>query len=164
MAYLLDRKPHHSFLLVACFSNHQSCCSHPFQNPTTTVPLLFGQYAERYRERPGGFTRIHKFGHRQGDHAPHAILELCDSPRDLKFEMVARAVGRETVQRWIKTGGKPGSQYMNESSGIMDKPWIRETTKVNYGQLMKYASEERKVEFENRAIKWAVCISFLSPF
>jgi len=124
-------------------------------NANKTLPLLFGQYAERYKSRPGGYTRIHKFGHRQGDHAPHAILELCDNPRDIKFEIVARAVGRETVQRWLKTGGKARADHPEESNSIVDKPWIRETTKVNFQQLMKFANEERKAEFENRAIHWA---------
>ncbi|KAG8891179.1 hypothetical protein FRB99_003800 [Tulasnella sp. 403] len=69
--------------------------------------------------------------------------------------MVARSVGRETVQRWLKTGGKAPADHPTDTSSILDKPWIRETTKVNYQQLMKYATEERKVEFENKAIDWA---------
>jgi len=124
-------------------------------NGNKTLPLLFGQYAERYILRPGGYTRIHKFGHRKGDHAPHAILELCDNPRDIKFEIIARSVGRETVQRWLKTGGKTRADQSEEFGSILDKPWIRETTKINYQQLIKYATPQRKVEFENRAIDWA---------
>lgn len=38
----------------------------------------------------------------------------------------------------------------------MDKPWIRDTTKINYQQLMKYATDARKTEFESKAINWAV--------
>ncbi|KAG9007295.1 hypothetical protein FRB94_014510 [Tulasnella sp. JGI-2019a] len=124
-------------------------------NSDKTLPLLFGRYAERYKTRPGGYTRIHKFGHRKGDHAPHAILELCDNPRDIKFEIVARSVGRETVQRWLKTGGKARADQPEESNSLMDKPWIRETTKINYQQLMKFATDERKTAFESRAIHWA---------
>ena len=47
---------------------------------------LFGPIAKRYAERVGGYTRIHKFGNRPGDNAPHAILELVDNPHDIKFE------------------------------------------------------------------------------
>ena len=34
--------------------------------------------AERYRTRPGGYTRIIKAGYRYGDNAPMAIIELVD--------------------------------------------------------------------------------------
>ena len=39
---------------------------------------LFGELAERYRERPGGYTRVIKLGHRHGDAAPVSIIELVD--------------------------------------------------------------------------------------
>ena len=37
---------------------------------------LFGELAERYRERPGGYTRIIKVGRRLGDGADMSIIEL----------------------------------------------------------------------------------------
>lgn len=61
----------------------------------TLIPKLFGRLAHRYAHRPGGYTRIHKFGNRHGDNAPYAILELVDNPHDLRFDMTARAVGWE---------------------------------------------------------------------
>ncbi len=42
------------------------------------VHKLFTSLAERYRERPGGYTRIVKTGYRKGDGAPMVILELVD--------------------------------------------------------------------------------------
>ena len=39
---------------------------------------LFGELAERYRDRPGGYTRILKVDHRVGDAAPLSIIELVD--------------------------------------------------------------------------------------
>jgi large subunit ribosomal protein L17 len=43
--------------------------------------LVFGEYAERYKERPGGYTRVLKVGVRSGDNAPMAVIELVDHPR-----------------------------------------------------------------------------------
>ena len=42
----------------------------------TALQKLFGEIAERYSERQGGYTRIYKKGQRRGDGAPVVIIEL----------------------------------------------------------------------------------------
>lgn len=39
---------------------------------------LFGEIGPRYIERPGGYTRVRLLGHRAGDAADMAIIELVD--------------------------------------------------------------------------------------
>ncbi len=41
---------------------------------------LFDELADRYRTRPGGYTRIIKVGNRVGECAPVSIIELVDRP------------------------------------------------------------------------------------
>ena len=45
-------------------------------NDKDALERLFGEYAERYKQRPGGYTRILKAGFRSGDDAPMAMIEL----------------------------------------------------------------------------------------
>ena len=40
------------------------------------VEKLFSELAQRYMERPGGYTRIIKLGYRRGDNAPVSLVEL----------------------------------------------------------------------------------------
>ena len=46
----------------------------------TIVKKVFDELAPRYRDRPGGYTRIMKIGFRHGDNAPEVIMELVDHP------------------------------------------------------------------------------------
>jgi len=45
-----------------------------------SVTKLFADLGPRYKERPGGYTRILKMGFRVGDNAPMALVELVDRP------------------------------------------------------------------------------------
>ncbi|KAG9094688.1 hypothetical protein FS749_012005 [Ceratobasidium sp. UAMH 11750] len=109
------------------------------KNPHTLLPKLFTTYKTRYASRPGGYTRIHKFGHRQGDHAPHAILELVDGPRDLGFQLAARAVGRETAAGFV----------VGEERGL------RERTKLAVDKALKFRGQEGRERLERLASEYA---------
>ena len=49
------------------------------RNPNYVLPRLFEVIAPRYKNRPGGYTRITKIGARRGDAAPMVLLELLDA-------------------------------------------------------------------------------------
>ncbi|MEN8236724.1 MAG: 50S ribosomal protein L17 [Pseudomonadota bacterium] len=42
------------------------------------IKKLMGPLAERFKIRPGGYTRIVKAGNRQGDNAPMAVIQFVD--------------------------------------------------------------------------------------
>jgi len=49
-----------------------------FIRKRSVVSKLFGEVAERFKNRPGGYTRIIKIGHRHGDAATMSMIELTD--------------------------------------------------------------------------------------
>ena len=48
----------------------------------SSVGKLFDELGPRFVERPGGYLRIMKCGHRTGDKAPMAYVELIGRPRE----------------------------------------------------------------------------------
>jgi large subunit ribosomal protein L17 len=55
------------------------------------VMKLFKELGPRYKARPGGYLRILKFGFRQGDAAPMALIELVDRPEGTQAAETAKA-------------------------------------------------------------------------
>ena len=51
---------------------------------------LFDELGERFKDRPGGYTRIIKLGRRAGDGAELAIIELLGNPRDAAAEEASK--------------------------------------------------------------------------
>ena len=48
------------------------------------VVKLFDELGPRYKARNGGYLRILKYGFRQGDNAPMALVELLDRPEPVE--------------------------------------------------------------------------------
>ncbi len=53
-------------------------------SPDAQIDKLFGEIAERYAKRNGGYTRIIKDSNRYGDNAPMAYIELVDRNLEAK--------------------------------------------------------------------------------
>jgi large subunit ribosomal protein L17 len=56
-----------------------------------SVAKLFDVLGPRYEARPGGYLSILKFGFRQGDNAPMALVQLMDRPEIVDGDDVQEA-------------------------------------------------------------------------
>ncbi len=62
---------------------------------------LFSELAEKYKDRPGGYTRIIKMGYRKGDNAPLSLIEIVqeDFKPKKKKKAVTKAAPKNTESK-----------------------------------------------------------------
>ncbi len=71
---------------------------------------VFDELAERYRNRPGGYTRVLKLGQRVGDAAPLSLVELVEGMEpEAPKKGKGRAAGAEPAKKARKGRGSGAS-------------------------------------------------------
>ncbi len=62
------------------------------------VQKLFSDLADKFKTRNGGYTRVMKFGHRKGDCADVAIIELVDRTVEAKGKADIERLAKERAE------------------------------------------------------------------
>lgn len=125
-------------------------------NTGSSMPRL-AEMAARYAERPGGYTRVHLMGHRKGDHAPRAVLELVDNPTDVKLDMTARTVAREAYTLLHRAQTHLGWEALQAllqkqaSLPIESDTRFHPLTRKNMAKLVRYRGEAARTELVQKA-------------
>jgi len=71
------------------------------------VAKVFGGLAERYRTRPGGYTRVLKSRIRRGDAAPLSIVELVDRGEAAEKKTEKKAPAKKAAEQKPAAEKKP---------------------------------------------------------
>ncbi|MDE5870955.1 MAG: bL17 family ribosomal protein, partial [Muribaculaceae bacterium] len=74
------------------------------------IKELFGVVAEKVADRPGGYTRILKTGHRLGDNAEMAMIELVDFNENMLGEKAPKAKTRRSRRGGKKAEAAPAPE------------------------------------------------------
>lgn len=110
------------------------------------VKKLFGELAERFKERPGGYTRIVKLGYRRGDNTPISLIEIIeDEYKPKKKKRKTTAKKKESEDTSAKTA-KSSKKESAEELGLVDN------TNADDGQD-EQKSEDVKVEAKESDVK-----------
>jgi len=87
------------------------------------VTKLFDVLGIRYKDRPGGYLRILKFGYRTGDTAPMALVQLLDRPEGEVTEVAADATddGKASKAKSAGTGKTKGGKKASAAKKSAEK-------------------------------------------
>ena len=77
---------------------------------------LFDELGERFKDRPGGYTRIVKMGRRSGDGAELAIIELVDNARDQQAQAAGKRASGTKKKKVSDTRAPEATSEDNSSA------------------------------------------------
>lgn len=84
-----------------------------------TLKKLFDEIAQRYKNRPGGYTRIVKLGARRGDNAPISIIELVEETLQTKRKKKPKTTPKGQVAAKEVVEAKSGKKEAAEELGLV---------------------------------------------
>jgi large subunit ribosomal protein L17 len=111
-----------------------------------TVTLLFNEVGPKSKDRPGGYTRIIKIGHRQGDGAEMAVIELVDY-NDIQPE--GKATKKKRTRRAGKSNTSTPTTKEAETPVAVEESVAEEVVATEQESSEEVAAEETTSELED---------------
>ncbi|BFZ55084.1 54S ribosomal protein L8, mitochondrial [Savitreella phatthalungensis] len=106
------------------------------QRERVLVHKVFTTLAQRYADRPGGYTRVLRLPARKGDKARQAVLSFCDGPKDVRFDVTAAAIaqsrisGKELTPLTLKNAAKVVRYRGDAGKEVLEAAVKREETRL----------------------------------
>ena len=90
------------------------------------VNKLFSELAEKYKDRPGGYTRIIKLGYRKGDNSPISLIELVQEDYKPRKKRKPRKQKVETTPNETTQAKVSSKKESAEDLGLVEKSAVAE--------------------------------------
>ncbi len=114
-----------------------------------TVKQLFAEVGPAAGDRPGGYTRVIKIGHRQGDGAEMAVIELVDF-NDIQPD------GKETKKKKTRRAGRSTAKKTTDAVEAVEAPAeeveaVVEDTEDAVEEVEDLASESESTDHQDES-------------
>jgi large subunit ribosomal protein L17 len=82
----------------------------------SVLKKLFDEIAAKFKDRPGGYTRIIKLGFRKGDNTPISLIELVEEEYKPAKKKKAKASAKKPKSKETQSEGKPKAKSSKKES------------------------------------------------
>ena len=108
------------------------------------ISILFGELAERYKDRNGGFSRIIKLGKKRlGDNSEMAILQLLESEKDKLTSLKSKSSKKKIEKNIDRSVLKEVSEEISEEGKVGQK---EKTTNIEPDDKKETPENVQKIE------------------